>query len=53
VPNVTQAVEDQRVDLPLDMIDAAARICEPIFTGVTSDSPQFGKFLKDYVAVSW
>jgi NAD(P)-dependent dehydrogenase (short-subunit alcohol dehydrogenase family)/Ran GTPase-activating protein (RanGAP) involved in mRNA processing and transport len=38
---------------PLDELDGAARICDPIFRGVTGDVPMSGLFLKDYRAVPW
>jgi len=37
---------------PLDAIDGAARICDPIDSGI-SGKPDFGKFLKDYQSVTW
>jgi NAD(P)-dependent dehydrogenase (short-subunit alcohol dehydrogenase family) len=39
--------------LPLDVIDAAARVCDPIFTGVRSGEYVWGKYLKDFREVSW
>lgn len=40
---------------PIDEVDAAARIVDPIFTGINHpDKPKdFGKFLKDYVETEW
>jgi NAD(P)-dependent dehydrogenase (short-subunit alcohol dehydrogenase family) len=41
---------------PIDEIDAAARILDPIFTGVAGGPEQkkeFGKFLKDYKESEW
>ena len=41
---------------PIDEIDAAARILDPIFTGITAGPEQekeFGKFLKDYKDSEW
>lgn len=41
---------------PIDEIDAAARILDPIFVGVNGgrDTPkEFGKFLKDYKETEW
>lgn len=38
---------------PLDLIDAAARICDPIFTGFLSGEHQWGNFLKDYQIANW
>ena len=38
---------------PLDLIDAAARICDPIFAGLISGKHQWGNFLKDYQIANW
>lgn len=39
--------------LPLDLIDAAARICDPIFLGITTGEAPFGRLYKNYQSVSW
>jgi NAD(P)-dependent dehydrogenase (short-subunit alcohol dehydrogenase family) len=38
---------------PLDIVDGAARICDPFFSGLSSGEHVFGKFLKDYKPVPW
>jgi NAD(P)-dependent dehydrogenase (short-subunit alcohol dehydrogenase family) len=38
---------------PLDIVDGAARICDPIFSGMLSGSHVWGLFLKDYAATDW
>jgi len=38
---------------PLDVVDAAARICDPIFSGLISGEHVWGKFLKDYQVANW
>ena len=38
---------------PLDEVDGAARVCDPVFAGINSGQPVFGKFLKDYREVEW
>ncbi len=38
---------------PLDIVDGAARICDPFFSGLLSGEHVFGKFLKDYKATGW
>lgn len=39
--------------LPLDLIDAAARVCDPIFTSIASGEVPAGRFYKDYQPTSW
>lgn len=38
---------------PLDAVDAAARICNPIINGVATGVHTWGKFLKDYKISNW
>ena len=38
---------------PLDIVDGAARICDPFFSGLLTGEHVFGKFLKDYKPVPW
>ena len=38
---------------PLDIVDGAARIIDPIFHGLNTGEHQWGLFLKDYRAVPW
>ena len=38
---------------PLDIVDGAARICDPFFSGLLSGEHVFGKFLKDYKPTQW
>ncbi len=38
---------------PLDVVDGAARIVDPIFEGFLTGEHVFGQFLKDYRPVAW
>jgi NAD(P)-dependent dehydrogenase (short-subunit alcohol dehydrogenase family) len=38
---------------PLDIVDGAARICDPVFSGLLTGVHVWGKFLKDYKPSSW
>lgn len=38
---------------PLDIVDGAARICDPFFSGILTGEHWRGKFLKDYFPISW
>jgi NAD(P)-dependent dehydrogenase (short-subunit alcohol dehydrogenase family) len=38
---------------PLDIIDGAARIVDPIFSGVNTGTHVWGQFLKDYKPAPW
>jgi NAD(P)-dependent dehydrogenase (short-subunit alcohol dehydrogenase family) len=38
---------------PLDVVDGAARIVDPIFHGVLTGTHRYGQFLKDYVETPW
>ena len=38
---------------PLDIVDGAARIVDPIFVGINTGKHVWGAFLKDYRPVDW
>ncbi len=45
--------EELQFHTPLDQIDAAARICDPVFSGLLTGEHVWGKFLKDYQVANW
>ena len=38
---------------PLDIVDGAARVCDPFFDGILTGKHWSGKFLKDYFPTYW
>ncbi len=38
---------------PLDIVDGAARVVDPIFAGINSGKHSWGNFLKDYYPTEW
>ena len=38
---------------PLDIVDGAARVCDPFFDGINTGKHWNGKFLKDYFPIDW
>jgi NAD(P)-dependent dehydrogenase (short-subunit alcohol dehydrogenase family) len=45
--------EEQDFQPPLDIVDGAARVMDPLFDGINSGKHWCGKFLKDYHPISW
>jgi NAD(P)-dependent dehydrogenase (short-subunit alcohol dehydrogenase family) len=38
---------------PVDFVDAAARVCDPVFTGLNTGQSIFGKLWKNYHEAPW
>jgi len=38
---------------PLDIVDGAARVLDPVFSGESTGQPAWGVFLKDYKPAAW
>lgn len=47
------AMQQRGVQPPFDDIDAAARICDPIYLGVNQGRYFYGKLFKDYTESQW
>jgi len=54
-PVVLAKLKEDRHDFqpPLDIVDGAARICDPFFNGILTGKHWCGKFLKDYFPIDW
>ena len=48
-----QDMKKKGIKLPLDLVDSAARICDPIYLGMAEKQYPFGKLFKNYEEVAW
>ncbi|WP_087881796.1 SDR family NAD(P)-dependent oxidoreductase [Desulfamplus magnetovallimortis] len=54
-PAILAKLKQERHDFqpPLDIVDGAARVCDPFFHGIITGKHWCGKFLKDYFPIDW
>ncbi|MCB9072186.1 MAG: SDR family oxidoreductase [Bdellovibrionaceae bacterium] len=54
-PAVLAQMKSQTHDFqpPLDIVDGAARVCDPFFDGILTGKHWSGRFLKDYFPIDW
>ena len=52
--HLSQAKKDMHdFEPPLDIVDGAARLLDPLFSGILTGQHIWGKFLKDYKPSEW
>jgi NAD(P)-dependent dehydrogenase (short-subunit alcohol dehydrogenase family) len=51
--HATRKRDELGFEPPLDIVDGAARICDPVFSGLLTGEHVWGKFLKDYKPSTW
>jgi hypothetical protein len=52
-PIADRKAAEHRFRPPLDIVDGAARIVDPIINGMLSGVHEWGQFLKDYRPTDW
>lgn len=52
-PHAVRKIREYDFSPPLDAIDGAARVCDPIFSGFLTGTHPFGQFFKDYRPSEW
>ncbi len=50
---VAEKMRQDGFTAPLDAVDAAARVLDPIYDGLRTGRPMYGVFLKDFEKISW
>ena len=50
---IAEAMRERGFTPPLDMIDAATRVCDPIVRGLGDGDYLFGVLLKDFRPIPW
>jgi hypothetical protein len=52
-PKVVAEQAPERYPDPLDSVDGAARVLDPIFSAIKTGKHYYGKFVKDYKFTEW
>jgi NAD(P)-dependent dehydrogenase (short-subunit alcohol dehydrogenase family) len=53
-PHVIRIMNERKnITPPIDEIDGASRVCDPIFQGTDLETPIYGQFLKNYKETGW